>query len=528
MQGKEVLYDIHVPIVNNYLANNIWSHNCGVGKTVGMYAWALAKCGRDEQGNVAAPVLIVSPGDLHRQTAIDGKKFFGVETHGDPNVDLHANMPPGFYIRSYEWLEGWTVPPDAFTCVMVDEGDRTKKTRTAAGQCVRALKPKYRLIATATPLADRLQDLFWLCSWVCENDPPDARRFPYSPSQVEYRRFADRFIADGRNLTTDAAEQSTEVSQLLLLWRWLSAIILRRKLEDTGEKIVGLNHEIVTVPMGESQYQRYSHALLGDWRGTGEMLSLLRQIAGGNEWPCPKTLKALDLICGALERREQIYVASDFRDANDIVSAGLTMAGVPHVLMDGRSSPQKRAKMAGNFKAQDVPVALLGMRSAAEGHSYPRCNNAVILNYSWEQKKLPQMIGRGRRINSEKDLNVWSIVTQGTIEQRMVKLVIDDKGSAADLVLDGEWPGIEPSISQAGWIEASAEAWQDASIAVPVNEMYAQWEHLRMRLSLAYEIWKGSGGIGFSSSKTINTWKYLNHLADGGAHGIQIETDAKE
>jgi len=449
----------------------ILSWGCGLGKTIAMFLWALMKCGWDECRQVLAPVLIISPEDLHKQTAEEGLRFFGVKTRPAASLDYSRPVPPGFYIASYTAVD--KIPSTAFKCVVVDEGDKAKKTSSATGMAVRRLKPEYRMIATATPMADRLPDLFWLCSWVCENDPPSARRWPYAPQEREYSAFASRFTCDGG---------SADVSQLLLLWRCLAPIILRRTMEDTGEKVIGVNHQIVHCKLGTAQMEAYARAL-NDASDIGVKLGALRRIAGGAVWPNPKLAIALELIANIIGRGEQVLVASDFRGPNDALSERLADASIPHVLMDGRKKPGERAEMADLFKAGVIPAALIGLKSGAEGMSYPRCNNVILMNYSWEYKKLPQVIHRARRINSLRDLNVISLVAQGTIEERMAQLVAEEKGEASDLVLDGVWP--TAGVSNEDWMATAVKEFRDLS-TIDESVLAGQWPSLKARLQSIY------------------------------------------
>lgn len=472
----------------------ILSWQCGLGKTNAMYAWSLMKCGWTGKSNVSAPVLIISPEDLHKQTIDEGRKWFGVETRRLPAY--LANVAPGFYIVSYSALRARNIPPEAFTCVVVDEGDKAKKGSSDAGKLVRKLNPKYRLICTATPMADRLPDLFWLCSWVTANDPKDARRWPYGASPVEYNRFAQRFLVESKSLSRSlgsgapAATRSAEVSQLFLLWKLLSPIILRRTMEDTGEKIVKLHHQVVPCALGRRQRSNYERTLFDSAMDIGVRLGALRRIAGGAEWPNPKLARALELVSECMARGQQILIASEFRGPNDAIAERLTNAKIPFVIMDGRTDPFERGDLADQFRARQIPIALIGLKSGAEGQSYPKCNNVILLNYSWEYKKLPQVIHRARRINSEKDLNVYSLVAQGTIEHRMAQLIVDEKGASADLVLDVCWPSNRSTEASESLLDVATKEFQSTESVLEESEIEGTWPAIRQSLQESFRSWR--------------------------------------
>ena len=72
----------------------------------------------------------------------------------------------------------------------------------------------------------------------------------------------------------------------------------------------------------------------------------------------------------------------------------------------------------------------------AEGHSYPMCNNVILMCYSWAYDKFEQAINRAHRINSLWNVNVYPIICDRSIDRKL-EAMIQEKGDASELVLDG-------------------------------------------------------------------------------------------
>ena len=51
----------------------------------------------------------------------------------------------------------------------------------------------------------------------------------------------------------------------------------------------------------------------------------------------------------------------------------------------------------------------------AEGHNFHLCSNVILLAYSWAFDKFYQAIKRVHRITSPKPVNLYSIITDGSI-----------------------------------------------------------------------------------------------------------------
>jgi hypothetical protein len=90
---------------------------------------------------------------------------------------------------------------------VVDEGTKIKggfDTQIGAG--VLQLDPAYRLVLTATPIKNRLPNLFALAWWACGGKLDAHSRWPYSLDDAG--DFARTFCVSERNLTREAKAAS--------------------------------------------------------------------------------------------------------------------------------------------------------------------------------------------------------------------------------------------------------------------------------------------------------------------------------
>src|ERR1043165_8074714 len=118
----------------------------------------------------------------------------------------------------------------------------------------------------------------------------------------------------------------------------------------------------------------------------------------------------------------------------------------------------------------------------AEGHDWPRANNVVQVAYSWAFDKVAQAIDRVYRLNSEKDVNYWPIITEGTIERRMESMQ-DDKSDASELVLDGHLLGETPDeVNMAELMREAYKEFDPATGTIDEHSLEPDWEALREQL----------------------------------------------
>ncbi|MBI4657247.1 MAG: DnaJ domain-containing protein, partial [Verrucomicrobia bacterium] len=408
---------------------------------------------------------------------------------------------------------------DCFHAVIVDEGTRMKGGETTLiGTGVLQMNALHRLVLTATPIKNRTPDVFWLAWWACGGHLEAHARWPYAITDKD--DFAATFCVTERNLTKEAKERGTgrrqrfvkltpQVCNIHRIWKLMAPIILRRRKKDVGEQIVKKHRHVYRTPLGTAQARLYKQYL--DWKpvdknglpAVGKQLQMLRMVAAAPHSPLlplgrgpayiPKVAAALTLIEQVLRRGEQVIVFSPFHDPLDTVSARLQDAGVKHFVLDGRTSQTQRGRMAAVFKrgpAGGVPVMLAGIECMAEGHSFQLCNNEIMLSYPWALDKVVQAEDRSHRLNSAKDLSVYRIISEGSVDRKM-ESQIDEKADAAELVLDGHLLGeMTSEVNLAELLDIAAKEFDKINNTIDEAALESEWLVLRRRLREAFESWQ--------------------------------------
>ena len=420
-----------------------------------------------------------------------------------------------------------------FDAVAIDEATKIKGENTNMGSGCRLMNPKYRLVLTATPVKNRLVDLFWLVHWATGGSAEPTPRFPYSNAPGEQEKFATEFMVTERNITKEraAAEAkgskhydpkkskrrgtpTAEVCNIHKIWKLMAPNILRRRKQDIGEHIVGKTKHVVRVPMGKEQSEVYRFHLMADYStASGEPCplaqlqalrsaaaaphsALLRNVNGygmnskyraENEFT-PKMSACMEVIADRLAHREQCVVFSPFHEPLDTISRRLDEAGIPHDVLDGRKTAKHRGEASLRFKGgwgNGNPVLLAGLGAMCEGHSWSKCNNVVLLAYDWAYDKFEQAINRVHRLDSEKEVNVYTIIADGTIDRRLESL-IEEKGNAASLVLDGELTAeVSREVDIMELLRVAKEEFNDDEV-IDEMDLEAKWPELKQKLRDAF------------------------------------------
>ncbi len=366
-----------------------------------------------------------------------------------------------------------------FECMGVDEGVKMKGSNTQVGRGIRQMCPKFRMVLTATPVKNRLPDIFWLAWWAAGGNEEATARWRYAGGADEQEKFAATFMLSEFNKTkaaTDPGKKSRfkklrpEICNLRLLWKALGPIVLRRRKSDIGQSIVKKIRHVYRVPMGAHQRSVYQYHLNAEYLdcnrkpAPGAKLQALRVAAAAPDSHLlepqtfrqgmmpknpihrspfsftPKVACALTLIRDILQRGEQVAVFSAFNDPSDILSRYLEEAGIDHHILDGRTNQRKRGAHSAAFNRGECPVILAGLDSMAEGHNWDNINNIIATSYTWACDREIQSINRAHRLTSKKDLNVYRIICDQSAD-RVLEDNINEKTNSSELAIDGQLLG---------------------------------------------------------------------------------------
>ena len=159
---------------------------------------------------------------------------------------------------------------------------------------------------------------------------------------------------------------------------------------------------------------------------------------------------------------------------------------------------------------------LAGVDCMSEGHSFNLCNNVILLCYSWAYDKFEQGINRVHRLNSPWPVNVYPIICDRSIDRKL-EAMIQEKGDAAELVLDGRLQAEHSTeVNLAELLEIARKEFDAGGKleTVEENDLQNEWPPLRAQLSVAASEWrvKGFNLLGGESYAAIE----LPSLSSGG------------
>lgn len=425
----------------------ILADEVGLGKTIeaGLILAELRVRG------MAGRALVVTPAGLVEQWRDELERKFGIPTTlaraggWDTATDSPVVLASIATARRNPTLDRLTASP--WDLIVIDEAHRVRGPRSASGKLARALTSRYLLLLTATPVENRLQDLYELISLA-------APGLLGTPQQFRIRHAGAAKADDGTQGTQtprNLDELRARTREVMVRHRRSEvAVMLPPRIADTVLVVPGHDEAALYLDVAARIRARARAGSAKDRL----MLRNLARLAGSSPaavaptlakigWDdlgeraraiaAPaKTSALLERLAPFAEREEKVLVFTAFRDTLDQLAGALGAAGLPAATYHGSLSRQDKEKAIAAFR-DEVPI-LLTTESAGEGRNLQFCHVMVNVDLPWNPMRIEQRLGRLHRVGQRHDVLLTNLVAQGTIEQRILH-VLEAKINLFELVV---------------------------------------------------------------------------------------------
>ena len=331
--------------------------------------------------------------------------------------------------------------------VIVDEAHRVKQPRSASARLVRSLPTRSLLLLTATPVENRLDDIFQLASLVKPGHLGSAKEFRtrHGGSRTPGSQ------TSGGELPRDLAGLRRELRKVMVRHRRSEvALMLPRRLAETlrvspsrDEKtLYEAVSERVRIEGREATPSRLL-ALRAVQRLAGSSPRALAPTLDKVGWhdlaavagalPAPSKANALmECLRRYLSEGNKVIVFTAFQETLADLVELCAARELSAVAYHGRLSRREKEAAIAAFRG-DIPV-LLTTEAAGEGRNLQFCHVMVNFDLPWNPMQIEQRLGRIHRIGQDHNVFVTNLVATGTIEDRILS-VLEAKLNLFELVV---------------------------------------------------------------------------------------------
>ncbi|HWB71124.1 MAG TPA: DEAD/DEAH box helicase [Egibacteraceae bacterium] len=435
----------------------ILADEVGLGKTIeaGLVLSELRLRGLAGRSLVVVPAGLVTQWreELERKFALPSVLATGADWRAAESVGEQAVVVASLAAARRAPLRDALVTTH-WDLVVVDEAHRVRRARSASGRLARLLRSRYLLLLTATPVENRLADLYELVSLVRPGHLGTPQQFRQRHGQGARSR--------GPGGSGPAPKGSTQTVRELpaLRVRSREVMVRHRRSEVALMLPCRLAQTLKVAPAGDEAalYAAVSERVRADGRAASSSLTLqlraVQRLAGSSPRALAPTLERVgwrDLAARARQvtgsakaralvsllrrhrdRGDKVLVFSGFRETLAFLGETLTDAGIATVVYHGSLGRRDKDAVVAAFR-DDAPV-LLATEAAGEGRNLQFCHTMVNFDLPWNPMQIEQRLGRLHRIGQDHEVLLTNLVTTGTIEQRILD-VLEAKVNLFELVV---------------------------------------------------------------------------------------------
>jgi len=158
----------------------------------------------------------------------------------------------------------------------------------------------------------------------------------------------------------------------------------------------------------------------------------------GYEGSSGKLEQLLELVEECRSSGKRMLVFSQFTSMLDIIRQELDGRDVPYFYLDGSTPAARRLEMCDAFNGGERDMFLISLKAGGTGLNLTGADTVVLFDLWWNPAVEQQAADRAHRIGQKKVVQVFKLVAQGTIEEKILQLQQRKKDLIEEIVQPGE------------------------------------------------------------------------------------------
>lgn len=456
--------------LDDFNLGGILADEMGLGKTVQTLAF-LDHLKRKRKKSRAAhrPSLVIAPTSVIMNWSYEAQRFVPEHKvlllHGSRRKESFKEIPNcDLVVTSYALLrlDRLDLQQHEFEYVILDEAQLIKNAQTSTARAAKSLHAERRFALTGTPTENRPLELWSIFDFLMPG---------YLGSKEFFKGQIERPLIDA------AIANTPDVEVAGLLRAKTKPFILRRLKADVERDLPPKVETTLHVEMTPSQARLYNQIVaevrpkvfeaVAERGVRGASISILaallrlRQVcnhpnsiealrdAPGYDSGKFKTLKEITLQ--AVESGRKILLFSQFKDMLGIIRTFLNEERIEHLYLDG--STKDRQPLIDQFNSDEkVRLFLISLKAGGLGLNLTAADTVILYDPWWNPAVENQAIDRAHRIGQRKKVSVYRLVTEDSVEQkimdlkarkaRLVEALVDENGMGSISLTKGELEGL--------------------------------------------------------------------------------------
>ena len=402
----------------------ILADDMGLGKTL----QTISLLNEIYQENLNFTALIIVPSSLLYNWKEEIIKFTGitpvlVEGTAAQRRKIISKGSKGFLITTYQALRNdiEEYKNREFDVVVLDEAQNIKTTTSQIKKAVMKINSKVNFALTGTPVENNILELWSIFDFVIPG---------YLDNLTKFKKTYKEAIL---NPNSSKINNLREIIAPFLLRRTKKEV-----LTELPDKIE--SNMVVTLSTEQKQlYMSYIKQAKSEMKKFNEndnnrmkilaILTKLRQICNSPtlfkedyKGEVAKLEVLRDILPDITENGHRLLIFSQFVGTLKEIEKELADMGIEYFYIDGNVKSKERVDICNKFNAGERQVVLISLKAGGTGLNLVGAD--VVIHYDpwWNIAVENQASDRAYRIGQKKSVQVIKLVTEGTIEEKIIKI----------------------------------------------------------------------------------------------------------
>lgn len=409
----------------DYGFGGILADEMGLGKT--LQALALLEIRRRMTGR--RPSLVICPTSVAPNWVEEAARFTPrlktIHLRSTAELQRCDFQKYDLAVISYALARRNSFKEKDFRFLILDEAQNIKNPKAATTRAVKTIPATHRLALTGTPLENSVAELWSIFDFLMPGFLGSHREFQY--------RYEKRIMTTG------------DPQLLATLASHVRPFILRRVKSQVVSELPEKTEQNIYCELTARQKVLYREMATGTWKEIQERidtagweksrihilsaLTRLRQLCCHPalwdrklaDMPSGKLAAFLEVLETVLSGGEKVIVFSQFVKMLKILAGELGRRKVPHLYLDGAT--RNRQQLIRRFQEDESErVFLMSLKAGGTGINLTAANYVFLFDPWWNPAVENQAIDRTHRIGQRHPVTAYRMITQGTIEEKMLEL----------------------------------------------------------------------------------------------------------
>lgn len=406
----------------------ILADDMGLGKTI----QALAHIAQIKLSGMQNPVLVVAPTSVIHNWQIEAQKFVPdlkvLVLHGakrQKHFESLANYD--LVVTSYSLIiRDKQLLDQQFDTIILDEAQYIKNSQAKLTKVVCNLSADHKLCLTGTPIENNLNELWSQFNFLMPG---------FLGSKKEFTRIFKNPI-----------EKSHDIDSQHLLINRVKPFLLRRTKDNVMQELPAKTEIIRNIDLDQNQRDLYEtvrvsmHQKIQNEianKGVGrsyisvfDALLKLRQIccdprllkleSAKNMISSAKLEVLMEMLPKMIKEGRKILLFSQFVGMLNLIEERINKQNIKYVKLTGQTS--NRQKVIKEFQEGEIPLFLISLKAGGTGINLTAADTIIHYDPWWNPATEDQATDRAHRIGQDKPVFVYKLITNGTVEEKIVEM----------------------------------------------------------------------------------------------------------